>query len=78
MAFSTSTSARWTTLSSSAAMPSGRCRPSGFGMYCRRDGLARYPPRITRRCRSPMSASSDAAYSSHVTPSMPGAAFGLS
>ena len=28
-------------LSSSAAMPSGRCRPSAFGMYCRRDGFAR-------------------------------------
>ena len=25
----------------SVAMPSGRCRPSGFGMYTRREGLAR-------------------------------------
>jgi hypothetical protein len=41
MAFSTSTTARWTILSSSAAMPSGRCRPSGLGMYCRLDGFAR-------------------------------------
>ena len=36
---------RWTILSSSAAMPSGRSRPSGFGMYRRRDGCARYAPR---------------------------------
>jgi hypothetical protein len=28
----TSTTARWTILSSSTAIPSGRCRPSGFGM----------------------------------------------
>ena len=33
--------ARWTILSSSVAMPSGRCRPSAFGMYERRDGLGR-------------------------------------
>jgi hypothetical protein len=41
MAFSTSATARWTILSSSAATPSGRLRPSGFGMYWRRDGHAR-------------------------------------
>jgi hypothetical protein len=28
-------------LSSSVAMPSGRCRPSAFGMYALRDGFAR-------------------------------------
>jgi hypothetical protein len=37
MAFSISTTARWTILSSSEAMPSGRSRPSDFGMKCRRD-----------------------------------------
>ena len=46
MAFSTSTTARWTILSSSAAIPSGRCRPSAFGMYTLRDGLARYAPAV--------------------------------
>jgi hypothetical protein len=30
----------------------GRCRPSGFGMYCRRLGSARYAPLWTRSCRS--------------------------
>jgi hypothetical protein len=35
------TTAVWTILSSSAAMPSGRCPPSGLGMYRRRDGSAR-------------------------------------
>ena len=44
MALSTSTRARWTSLSSSAAIPSGRCRPSVFGMYALRDGFARYAP----------------------------------
>jgi len=29
---------RWTILSSKVAMPSGRSRPSGFGMYTLRDG----------------------------------------
>jgi hypothetical protein len=33
MALSTSATARWTILSSSVGMPSGRCRPSAFGMY---------------------------------------------
>ena len=44
MALSTSTTARWRSLSSSAATPNGRCRPSAFGMYTLRDGLARYRP----------------------------------
>ena len=39
-------------MSSSAAIPSGRSRPSGFGMYTLRDGLARYAPLWTRACRS--------------------------
>src|ERR1700704_1659325 len=52
MAFSTAAVARWTILSSSAATASGRCRPSGLGMYTRRDGSARYAPRWTRACRS--------------------------
>ena len=30
--FNTSTTARWTILSSSDAIPSGRSRPSAFGM----------------------------------------------
>src|SRR3977135_3330720 len=38
MAFSTAAVALWTILSSRAATASGRCRPSGFGMYTRRDG----------------------------------------
>ena len=33
MALSTSTTARWTILSSNTGIPSGRCRPSGFGIY---------------------------------------------
>src|ERR687885_705032 len=45
MALSTSTTARWRILSSSAATPNGRCRPSAFGIYTLRDGLARYAPR---------------------------------
>src|SRR5205807_7962349 len=28
------------------------CWPSAFGMYCRRDGRARYAPRWTRACKS--------------------------
>ena len=40
MAFSTATVARWTILSSRAATASGRCFPSAFGMYVRRDGSA--------------------------------------
>src|ERR671919_3047995 len=44
MALSTSTTARWRILSSSAATPNGRCRPSAFGIYTLRDGLARYAP----------------------------------
>ena len=34
-----------TILSSRAATASGRCFPSAFGMYVRRDGSARYAPR---------------------------------
>jgi hypothetical protein len=30
----------------------GRCRPSAFGMYRRRDGRALYAPLWTRSCRS--------------------------
>src|ERR1700686_4855149 len=41
MAFSTAAVALWTILSSRAATASGRCRPSGLGMYTRRDGSAR-------------------------------------
>ena len=29
------------------AMPSGRVPPSGFGMFTRRDGVARYAPQCT-------------------------------
>ena len=46
MALSTATTARWTILSSSAGTPSGRSRPSAFGMYARRTGFARYAPRL--------------------------------
>src|SRR5664280_1923671 len=42
----------WRILSSKLAMPSGRSRPSAFGMYTLRDGLARWAPRWTRPCRS--------------------------
>lgn len=45
-------SARWTILSSSAAIPSGRCWSlPGLGMNCRRTGCARYVPRWTRSCK---------------------------
>jgi hypothetical protein len=40
--------AAWTILSSSAPMPSGRRRPSAFGIYRRREASARYPPPCTR------------------------------
>ena len=36
----------------SVATPSGRIRPSGFGISTRRTGLARYFPDCTRPCRS--------------------------
>src|SRR6266705_1740129 len=55
MQFSTATVALWTILSSSAATAKGLCRPSAFGMYVRRDGVARYAPRWTRACRSVVS-----------------------
>src|SRR5271155_3098421 len=42
----------WTILSSRAAIASGRCFPSAFGMYVRRDGCGWYAPRWTRSCRS--------------------------
>jgi hypothetical protein len=58
-------------------MPSGRCRPSGLGMYCRRDGFARQAPRCTRPCRSARLASRSASSSCQVRPSTPGAAFAL-
>jgi hypothetical protein len=41
MAFNTSTTARCRILSSNVAIPSGLCRPSGFGMYALRDDFAR-------------------------------------
>src|SRR5882757_5348141 len=78
MAFSTAAVARWTILSSSAATASGRCRPSGLGMYTRRDGSARYAPLCTRACRSSILRSKSASYASHVSPSTPAAAFILS
>src|ERR1019366_2111209 len=74
MALSTSTTARWTILSSSEAIPSGRCRPSAFGMYILREGLARYAPRRSRSCRSRRFSSRSTPYCSHVTPSTPAAA----
>ena len=50
IAFSTAAVAFWTILSSKAATAKGRSRPSGFGMYRRRAGRARYAPRWTRAC----------------------------
>src|SRR6266550_2747582 len=50
MAFSTSTAARWTILSSSAVTPSGLCRPSALGIYTLRTGFARYAPRFSLSC----------------------------
>ncbi len=61
-------------MSSRAAIASGRCRPSAFGMYVRRDGWGRYAPRWTRPCRSASLGSSSASYSPHVMPSTPAAA----
>src|SRR6201981_3278079 len=68
----------WTILSSRAATPSGRCRPSAFSMYTLREGCARYAPRWTRPWRSISRSSTPSSYSCHVTPSTPGAAFLLS
>src|SRR3954447_15658742 len=68
------TTAVWTILSSSAAMPSGRRPPSGFGMYRRRDGSARQAPRWRRSWRSASRVSRSTAYSSQVRRSTPGAA----
>ena len=53
MAFNTSTTARWTILSSSAAIPSGRSRPSALGMYTLRDGLARIGAPLNPRVQIP-------------------------
>src|SRR4030088_868235 len=52
MALSTMAHAPWTILSSRAAIASGLCRPSAFGMYVRRDGCGRYAPRWTLPWRS--------------------------
>jgi hypothetical protein len=46
------TVAPWTTLSSRVAIASGRCLPSAFGMYVRREGRGRYAPRWTGPRRS--------------------------
>src|SRR5215471_21306652 len=67
--------AYWTILSSRAATPSGRCRPSSFCMYTLLEGNARYAPRWTRPCRSINRSSTPVSYSCQVTPSTPGAAF---
>src|SRR5215471_17285557 len=48
------------------AMPSGRCLPSAFGIYVRRDGSARYAPVWTRPWRSTRLASMFSAYAFHV------------
>lgn len=74
IAFSISTTARWTILSSTDAIAGGRCRPSTFGMNRRRAGWARYDPRWTRSCRSRSRGSRSASSSRHVTPSTPAAA----
>ncbi len=52
MAFNTATTARWTTLSSWVVTPNGRCRPSAFGMYVLRTGVAWYVPSFSLRDRS--------------------------
>ena len=57
-----------------AATPSGRVPPSGFGMFTRRDGVARYAPVCTRSCRSARRPSSPSSYIRHVIPSAPAAA----
>ena len=54
--------------------PSGRVPPSGFGMFTRRDGVARYAPECTRSCRSASRPSSPSSYIRHVMPSAPAAA----
>src|SRR6266403_1458675 len=74
MAFSTSTAARWTILSSSAGTPSGLCRPSAFGIYTLRTGFARYAPRFSLSERSWRFLSSSSPSCRHVSPSTPGAA----
>jgi hypothetical protein len=69
-----STAARWMILSSRAAPASGRGRPSGFGMYRRRDGCGRYAPLSTRSCRAESRGSRSFSESCHVIPSTPRAA----
>src|SRR5215468_2628682 len=69
------TTACWTILSSRAATPNGRCRPSSLCMYTLLEGCARYAPRWTRPWSSTSRFSRPDSYSCHVTPSTPGAAF---
>ncbi len=57
-----------------AATPSGRVPPSGFGIFTRRDGVARYAPECTRSCRSANRPSNLPSYIPHVMPSAPAAA----
>ena len=57
-----------------AATPSGRVPPSGFGMFTRRDGFARYAPECTRSCKSASRPSSPSSYIRRVMPSVPAAA----
>ncbi len=57
-------------------MPSGRSRPSAFGMYTLREGFARKRPEWIRACRSRRFPSRSCPYSRHVIPSTPAAAFG--
>src|SRR5581483_10111521 len=75
IALRTVTIACWTILSSTVAMPNGRCLPLPFGIHRLFEGCARYAPRCTRLCRSFSLSSSPMAYSCHVIPSTPGAAF---
>ena len=71
---STFPTACWTILSSRAAIPRGRIRPSGLGMYVRFEGWARYVPLCTLSCRSSTFSPSPSRYCFQVTPSTPGAA----
>jgi hypothetical protein len=71
---STLTTAAWTILSSRAAIPSGRIRPSALGTQARRAGFDRYAPRPSRACSSRRLASRFCSYCRQVTPSTPGAA----
>jgi hypothetical protein len=73
--FSIQTTACWTILSSSAAMPIGRCLPSGLGNQILFEGCARYLPLWTLWWRFVRFASSSFPYCLHVISSIPGAAF---